>query len=146
MNLKTKNGWCTLTFSCEYGYLEILKFLVENNADLNLKNKKGETLVFYACNNNYIEIAKYSIDRNANLHLKTNEKHIAFTNPCKKGDLQIVELLLKKGAKINNQDEIKTPFIEASKNGHMHLVDFLGFVKRVEIHGRQDIIQCTLRI
>ena len=48
------------------GHLEIVKFLIENGADINIKNNDGKTALDFAEENDYkniIELLKNSIDK-----------------------------------------------------------------------------------
>lgn len=57
---------CCLMVSCEKGYLDIVKFLVENGADVN--GEDNCCSLEEAANHNHLEIVKYLIENDANIH------------------------------------------------------------------------------
>ena len=52
------------------GYLDIVKYLVENGADINLCGDDKYTALHYACLYNYYEIVQYLVEHGADMYIK----------------------------------------------------------------------------
>jgi ankyrin repeat protein len=53
-----RGGWTALMIAAQYGYVDIVKSLLERKADINLKDANGDTALKLAEKNNYNEIIK----------------------------------------------------------------------------------------
>ena len=76
-------------------YLKIIKFLIENGADVNATNKNGETALFKARN---LEVAKILIKQGADVNAKDKYGE---TPLFKAPNLEIANLLIKNGSDVN---------------------------------------------
>ena len=52
-----------LYIACKNGNINVVKYLVENGADINKKNKDKWTPLFIACYKEHIPIVKYLVER-----------------------------------------------------------------------------------
>lgn len=60
INLKENTyNWTALMEASYYGNLNLVKFLVENGANVNIKNQHGHTAICRASLTNKIEVVKY---------------------------------------------------------------------------------------
>jgi ankyrin repeat protein len=84
------------------GYIEIVKVLVENNANLNLQNIHGYTALIRACINNHPEIIIYLIEKGANINLCDKEGDNALILASKLGNDEIIKILINKKADIHH--------------------------------------------
>ncbi|WP_109436270.1 MULTISPECIES: ankyrin repeat domain-containing protein [Aquimarina] len=89
------------------GNVEILKLLIDKEADINFQDKIGYTALHFAAQNKNIEIASTLVEHGADINSKDN-----YGNPPiwtaifnAKGDYNIVELLLKTGADIDTKNK-----------------------------------------
>lgn len=78
---------------------EMVKILIESNADLNQKDSKGNTSLMYAASGGYTEIVRQLIDHHADLDIKNNEGLTALTIAKQRRWIKIVEMLKKAGAR-----------------------------------------------
>ena len=60
-------------YLCENGHLEIVKYLVENGANINEKNKDGDTPLICASINGHLEIVKYLCQNGDNVNEKDKD-------------------------------------------------------------------------
>lgn len=70
-DLKTLYGTPILTIACEKGYLDIVKFLIENGADVNAKDKGGNPPLICAAMFNSIYIVKLLIENGADINFQS---------------------------------------------------------------------------
>lgn len=90
------------------GNVEIVKYLVENGADMeNMNNIWGNTALMKIANavcvksEICIEIAQYLLDKGANINAKTRNGWTALMYASDYGYLDMVKFLVKNGADIN---------------------------------------------
>jgi ankyrin repeat protein len=63
LNTRTRNGWTPLMMSADRGHVEVVKLLLENNADASIALSSGEKAVDLASQNDmsnsrYVEIVQ----------------------------------------------------------------------------------------
>jgi len=104
-----------LFISCQYGYLEIVKLLLENSANINKKNNNGMNSLIYAFMYGNLEIVKLLIKNGADINDNNNKTSLIFA--CNFGHLEIVKLLIKNGA--------NTTLMLASSNGNLEIIKLL---------------------
>jgi ankyrin repeat protein len=81
------------------GNLEIIKFLVENGADVNVKDFLfGKTPLFDAAHNGRLGIVKYLIENGADVNVKA---YSGETPLCRTIGLDVIKYLVKNGADVN---------------------------------------------
>ncbi|XP_061184254.1 uncharacterized protein LOC133192274 [Saccostrea echinata] len=109
------------------GHPEIVKYLVENGANINLYNHEYKTPLHKASEYGNTEIIMQLVEHGDNINLATLWEgeaplHIA----SEYGHTEIVKYLLRRGAKVNVFDIWKkTPLSNASENGHKDIVKHL---------------------
>lgn len=67
------NGYTLFIASCEYGYYELVEFLVEMGVDINEATKNGETALMIAARNEYYNIVEYLISKGADITISNND-------------------------------------------------------------------------
>ncbi|MFC2132793.1 ankyrin repeat domain-containing protein [Bacteroidota bacterium] len=81
--------------------IEIIKFMVENGADLQVKSSLGETYLHFAAHLNRTELIEYLINKGIDVNVKKNGNltplHIASVD----GYIEVVKLLIDNGADLN---------------------------------------------
>jgi ankyrin repeat protein len=97
---------------------EIIEYLVKNGAKINTKDKDGETaLIFASRDKNMIKILQFLIENGGDIKIKDNKKETALENAIINNNFESVELLISKGANINNENEYNsTPLLQAIGN------------------------------
>lgn len=115
-----------LHFVSKNGYTEIVKFFIENNANVDVYDLKGRTPFSYALENGHLEIFKLLIETGINFDVPDEDMRTSLSYASEKGYLEMVEILIEKGADINTADIWKyTPLIYASLSGHSAIVKAL---------------------
>ena len=98
-------GWgrkTALIHASEQGQMEIVKLLIENNADLNIQDNYGETALMRAAWWGYTEIVKLLlIENKADLNITDNYGKTALMKAAYKGQTEIIKLLVANNADLN---------------------------------------------
>jgi ankyrin repeat protein len=89
----------------EYNYLEKVKQLLEEGADVNAKDDFGKTALMWACEYGYKEIAELLIEKGADLNAQDKYGLTALIYATKWSQKEVVKLLLEKGADMNIKDK-----------------------------------------
>ncbi len=143
---KTKINFAA-KWACEHGYLEVVKFLFGNGADI---RSCEEYSIFIAVRKGHFEIIKFLINNGANPEIMENyaikcaaekgyydivaflvdnganfkiKKNYPIRVASEKGHLAIVKLLIEKGANFKDKNDYAITY--ALKNGHLDIVKLL---------------------
>ena len=74
INAKNKYNSTALMNASDKGHLEIVKHLLENEADINIINKDGDNALMCASfGRNNVEVVKYLIKNNAKVNIENKE-------------------------------------------------------------------------
>lgn len=113
-----------LIIASRSGYLQIIKELVQANADINTVNKHGETPLHVACNLGDIEIVSFLWESRARCNICNKNGEIPLHYACKKGHASLVPYLVV-GGDVNHQCiEGNTPLMWATYSTTL-IVDLL---------------------
>jgi len=96
---KDGNGFTPLIIAAYYSYTPILKYLLENGANVDATDKIGWTALMYSTSYDSIDDVKLLIDHKASLNIKNNKGHTALYYAENYKYERIVKLLKEKGAK-----------------------------------------------
>jgi len=102
-------GQTALMYAAESGSMEVVKYLVENGANVNaVSGDAGRgTPLIYAAAANKLEVVKYLLENGADINSTTPYQHeTALLWAVAMGHAEVVKLLVEKGAdqKITNRD------------------------------------------
>ncbi|KAJ7832151.1 ankyrin repeat-containing domain protein [Mycena olivaceomarginata] len=115
----------TLQFCCQLGFIEGVRALLANNADVNVVSQKSGTgALTLAAEQGHLDIVRLLVKNGANLNLQGN-RGTALSAASGRGHVEIVHLLLDHGADINLQGEFGTPLEAASSKSRTDIVRFL---------------------
>ncbi len=97
-----KSGWAPLHWACRNEKFKIVKFLIEQGADVNVKaTEDGWTPLFWSYRNNSLDVTKLLLENGADVNVQANASEPGFTPlhwavQCKK--LELVKFLVQYGA------------------------------------------------
>lgn len=120
LNKITKEGYLEhnkdkcLSFACHKKNLDIIKYLLKNDADVHVRNDEP---ICISCKIGCVEITKLLIEYGADVRAR----NIPLYNACYHGHKEIVMLLLEHGAVVNAYSHL----IIASDKGHTEIVRIL---------------------
>lgn len=125
--IKVEPGNSTpIEMPCQEGYLDIVKLLVENGADVNFKGYRDFTPIRVAARNGHLEIVQYLAHHGAEIDIKAMDGATPLEHAASKGHFEIVKFLIENGANVNNKD-IDGDFSlgEAAKLGYLDIIQLL---------------------
>ena len=98
-----------LVIAAKAGKIKVVKFLLDNGADVNKKNKYSKSVLFYPFRKKLLDIPKLLISCGANVNIRDNYNATPLMSACsilKKGEPAFtyhpyIEFLVKNGAKLD---------------------------------------------
>ena len=109
--------WTPLHLASSCGNYEVVKFLIENEANLDSQNEGGQGALHYACSKGHEQIAFALLDYNSLTYTENNLKTELKNSSIQKSPE-------KKTININLQDKSKaTPLMRAIVNGNILIVE-----------------------
>ncbi|KAJ5066859.1 cyclin-dependent kinase inhibitor 2c-related [Anaeramoeba ignava] len=129
LNLKDKSGKTPLHYLCSNSQFSLIKFLVENGADVNIQDSNFLSPIFYlSFKKSSIDIFNFLIDHRASIYYTARKGNQLIHQVCKKKpSLEMLQILIKKGTNVNSQTyRSKTPIYFAIKhNASLNCIKFL---------------------
>ena len=123
-------------------YLEIIKVLLDNGADINVKNNEGKTVLHLASSSGRHEVVKVLLDnKGADIDAKDNQGRTALMVASVWNDFEIVTSLVDKGAEINAKDKDgKTALMWAEEMQEMYpdpvTISIIELLKQAELNDK----------
>ncbi|XP_076070444.1 uncharacterized protein LOC143042088 [Mytilus galloprovincialis] len=117
--------WSPLAEAAAQGDLEIVRYLVENNAEVNQSGISGWTALHFATLFYHEDIVNFLLSKGADVNSTTSTKISPLHLAAENGYSELCHILLDKGAKpemLTSQGEFALTL--AAKNGHFHLLQF----------------------
>jgi hypothetical protein len=107
-----------LCIGAQYGYIEIVKYFIQNGANIHIKNELPLALASY---NGYLEIVKYLVEKGANFHI--NDEY-PMRLACTKGHSEIVKYFIEEGAYLYPFDDGEI-FMDMALKGNTELANYI---------------------
>ncbi|BES92174.1 multiple ankyrin repeats single kh domain [Nesidiocoris tenuis] len=113
--------------AAQEGHLELVRYLLEANADVNAQTQTGDTALTYACENGHTEVAKLLLQYGADMEHESEGGRTPLMKACRAGHLCTVKFLLSQNANVNKQttNNDHTPLSLAAAGGHIAVVELL---------------------
>jgi ankyrin repeat protein len=125
INQKYFGGWTPLMMAVITDRLDLVKFLVENGADIETTNEVNLTALTIASEKGHLDIVKYLVKNGADLNKEGKYGYSALMFATE-GHLEIIKYLVKNGADINKEDKNGySALIFASAEGRLEIVKYL---------------------
>lgn len=113
--------------AAQEGHLDLVKFLLENKADVHAQTQTGDTALTYACENGHTDVAEMLLLFGAALEHLSEGGRTPLMKACRAGHICTVKFLIQKGADVNRQttNNDHTPLSLACAGGHQQVVELL---------------------
>jgi hypothetical protein len=109
------------------GHLTLVKYLVENGADLNATNYRDDTVLIQASFGGHLDVIKYLAEIGADLNARGYKNDTVLIDAAYSGFLKVVEYLVENGADLNaigSWDQ--TALMNAAISDRVEIVKYLA--------------------
>ena len=128
-----EHGNASLIWAVKEGRLDIVKYLVEQEANVNQADKDGDTPLNWAAKKGHLDIVEYLVEHRADVNQANKYGDTPLISAVRNGHLNVVKYLIEHGAdfyKRNNDGN--TPLYLADKRGHSNIVEYLRNLERLQ--------------
>ncbi|KAK0124782.1 hypothetical protein ONS96_008663 [Cadophora gregata f. sp. sojae] len=126
VNTADQRDWTPLHWASWRGQLEVVKLLLENNADIQVTDKNGDTPLHEASSAGRVEVIKLLLEKMADVQAVNNYRRTPLHEASSAGSIDVVKLLLEKGADIQAVNKFgNTPLHNAILEGKLEVVKLL---------------------
>ena len=101
INVPIVDGETGLHLASMNGHLNIVKCLIEANANIEAKDNNGYTPLLLACQKGHFAVVKFLIEEKANIEANTNYGTTPLLLACQYGHLEILKLLIQNEANVH---------------------------------------------
>ncbi len=124
---ETDDRNCTaLHFACNGNFIDIIRLLLANGADITAKDVDGDTPLHWAAYAGHTGIATVLIERGAPVEALNKRSDAPIHYAARRGHIEIVVLLIENGADVNAQNHGgETPVLRASLGNHIGIARIL---------------------
>jgi ankyrin repeat protein len=145
--LETKNSGkqTALYTAAKNNHFLIVKYLVEQGAEINAREKDGWSILHRAVATNNLSMVQYLVENGANLHIKTNyakETPLEMAKNDKK-DPQIIAYLVS--AVLQLQEQLDNQFLKTAEKGDLERVKQL-LKEGANISAKNNVQQSALYV
>ncbi|XP_063412638.1 ankyrin repeat domain-containing protein 50-like [Mytilus trossulus] len=132
-------GQSPLYRSSKRGHSDMVKLLIEINADVIQFNDHKESPLDAACKGGYTDVVKLLMQNNTNVSWCNDYQESPLYIACERGHTDIVELLLQNNACVSKCNfEEESPLFVACEGGHIDTVALL-------LKNNADVSQCNFQ-
>ena len=124
------NGKNALIIAAGNSYIDTVKVLLENGADINSADNDGWTSLMYAANNGDVDLAKVLIENKADINAESYDGQTpllyAMNSPIESSRIDMINLLVENKANVNAEDSRGlSPLTIAVMNNDVELTKLL---------------------
>uniref|UniRef100_A0A6C0I942 Uncharacterized protein n=1 Tax=viral metagenome TaxID=1070528 RepID=A0A6C0I942_9ZZZZ len=138
-HINTTEVWSILHLACHLKNLEMVKLLLDNDADVELTTNTGATPLYLVCETGAHNMAAIDIinalldaakDEDEYINKKEEHGYFPLYVASKNGDKDVVELLIERGANVEETDEqgqtaLMIAIQENKENSHLEVIKTL---------------------
>ncbi|XP_044762829.1 uncharacterized protein LOC123319871 [Coccinella septempunctata] len=126
LNRRGNQNFSLLHIATDYGHKEIVRFLLDQGADMHLTNDKGSKAIHIAAREGFTDIIDVFLEKGMDLDVRGAANQSMLHYAASTGRLEVVKYLLERGCDINtvNEDGISALHV-ATNQGHKEVVEYL---------------------
>jgi len=122
----------------KYGYIHLIKFLVEKGVNIHDIDSKGNNALMIAANHGFLNIVEYLVDNKISINEKNNDGHTALMMASINGYVDVAEYLIEHGAdKTITDNNGNNAFLLAAQEGNLEIIRYLESVG-MNIHEKNN--------
>ncbi|KAM4703364.1 E3 ubiquitin-protein ligase MIB2 isoform 2-T2 [Rhinophrynus dorsalis] len=126
-------GRTALQVASHLGYMEVVKVLLQANANIDLKDDEGDSALHYAAYGNQAGVVRVLLAKGANAELLNNAKCTALYIAVNKGFTEVVQVLCSPTCAVNIQDSFgDTPLHYAITADFRSIIEILTEVPNID--------------
>lgn len=127
---KNERGRSLIHIAAAKGHLNIVKFLVENGADVNLMEKIHNLRpLHFASRYGHLKVVMFLLEKGADLHAREKDNETALSYAVSSPSLDTVKFLVEKGLKVNDMESKRKVrpiyYAIAWNEGNTEIVEYL---------------------
>lgn len=113
--------------AAQEGHVELVRFLLEQGANVNATTATGDTPLSFACENGHTDVADVLLAAGAELEHESEAGRTPLMKAARAGHLCTVQFLISRGADVNRQTTMNdhTVLSLACAGGHLAVVELL---------------------
>lgn len=113
--------------AAQEGHTDLVRFLLENKANVHAETQTGDTGLTHACENGHTDAAEVLLNYGAELEHESEGGRTPLMKACRAGHLCTVKFLIQKGSDVNKQTTSNdhTSLSLACAGGHQSVVEYL---------------------
>jgi ankyrin repeat protein len=148
IDVADSKGWTALHYAAEGGQLEVVKWLIEMNANVNAAENDGGTALHLAAARGHKTVVMELLNRQANIDVTDKLQRTALHYAAKGGHKEVGQILVDRGAKVDEADGwLNTALIYATWNRDTKMVKMLSDVKagteQMNFEGRTALLSAA---
>ena len=126
IDVRDIDGRTPLSYAVSRGHLDVVKLLLQYNANIDFKDNEGRTPLSRAASSGYLAMVKLLIQHNADIDSKDIKGRTPLFYAAFGNDVLVVKLLYEETSNADQKDEDgRTPFSYAVRFGNLEVVKFL---------------------
>ena len=136
-----KNGSTPLLWACQSGHTNVVKILLQNNANVFATSFCKKTSLHFASQSGNAEIVQILIDKGAHVDIKEKGNgQTPLLLACENGHINVVKALLQNNANVNEKSRDGSTVLHlAAQNGQIDLLEILMKIGMEEMLRQQPI-------
>ena len=140
LNIRDNSGYTPLHTACEYGQLEVIKFLLSlPSVDVNIQSNSGYTPLHSACRYSQLDIIKFLVSLpSVDVKIQSNNGYTPLHSACRYSQLDIIKFLVSlPSVDVNIQSNSGyTPLHTACRYGQLDIITCLVSLPSVDVNIR----------
>ena len=128
VNWQDSNGVTPLVLASREGHTEMVKILLDKDAQVNKQDKSSSSALMMASKQGHTEVVQLLLDHGAhvNIYMQDEDGVSALMMACENGKTELAELLIKSGADVDMVSHTgESALTMACSKGHLEVVKLL---------------------